>query len=901
MEKRLKITALLLASLLGNGLMPWQLSATADQSLRVAQATATTVTGELSEQSDRLNDGSFFERHPFEGEAGQVIRIDLTSEDFDPYLIVIGPDGNDIAQDDDGGNGTDARLTLTLPTTGTYQILANTYRPGATGSYILSWETVTGEAALQAETLQRAEALNQQVLQLYQAGRYGEAIPIAEEALRIRRDLLPENHPDVAQSLHNLAETYRNQGRYREAEPLFQEALRIRRAVFGDSHVAVASVLSNFGLLYIDQGRHQEAEPLFQEALTIRRNVLGEDHRDTANSLHNLAGLYQEQGRYREAETLYGQALAILRNVLGPSHPAVATTLQTLGGLYQQQCRYEEAQSTLLESLRIRRDQLREGHPSVANSLNALARLYQEQGRYGEAAPLYEEALRISRAAFGEENPAVAAIFNNLALLYRAQGDYEAAEPLYQQAIEIYQNSGATSELATSFNNLALLYRIQGEYEAAEPLYQQAIEIYQGIFGDLHPDVASSLNNLAHLYTVQARYQEAESLHLQALEIRQNLHADLHPDVAQSLNNLAYLYAIQGRYQEAEPLYKQALTIRQETQGEYHPNVADSFNNLAGLYWAQDDIPNAIDYLARGLEVEEANLSLNLASLNDAQRQTYAATITASQDWAIALHLQSAPDNHRVAELALLTLLRRKGRLLDVSVNSLQTLRQNLTPADRQVLDAFTAARQQLATLSFNPPSALVPAQYREELTRLETEANRLETELARRSTVFQAELQPIALDTVQAQIPRHTVLVEYVRYYPDHPRKAQNPIGVDRYAAYLLFPDGRMTAVDLGQADEIDAAVLTLAAGLEDSGQQIGVIHQRARTLHDLVMAPLRHHLDDQTHLLISPDSLLNQIPFEALRSEQGRYLITDFEISYLNQGKRKKKEPIMCWGAPR
>ena len=53
--------------------------------------------------------------------------------------------------------------------------------------------------------------------------------------------------------------------------------------------------------------------------------------------------------------------------------------------------------------------------------------------------------------------------------------------------------------------------------------------------------------------------------------------------------------------------------------------------------------------------------------------------------------------------MALTTLLRRKGRILEAGVDSLQRLRQNLSPADQQLLDDLTAMRQQLAALTFNP------------------------------------------------------------------------------------------------------------------------------------------------------------------------------------------------------
>jgi tetratricopeptide (TPR) repeat protein len=69
--------------------------------------------------------------------------------------------------------------------------------------------------------------LNKRVLELYRAGRYSDAIQIAQRVLAIFKKALGRDHPDVAQSLNNLAELYRFQGRYADAEPLYRRSLAI--------------------------------------------------------------------------------------------------------------------------------------------------------------------------------------------------------------------------------------------------------------------------------------------------------------------------------------------------------------------------------------------------------------------------------------------------------------------------------------------------------------------------------------------------------------------------------------------------------------------------------------------------------------------------------------------------
>jgi tetratricopeptide (TPR) repeat protein len=77
-------------------------------------------------------------------------------------------------------------------------------------------------AALPAQRLFEASALNKRAIELDNAGRYSDAEPLYKSALAMREKTLGPDHPDVAVSLNNVAVLYRRQGRYAEAEPLFK-------------------------------------------------------------------------------------------------------------------------------------------------------------------------------------------------------------------------------------------------------------------------------------------------------------------------------------------------------------------------------------------------------------------------------------------------------------------------------------------------------------------------------------------------------------------------------------------------------------------------------------------------------------------------------------------------------
>ncbi|WP_228038028.1 trypsin-like peptidase domain-containing protein [Nodosilinea sp. LEGE 06152] len=103
-----------------------------------AIAAGAVVQGRLDDSSNVLPDGSFYNPYRFEGQAGQTITIDMSSQDVDSYLILLAPDRDDFSiQDDDSGGSLNARISTQLPYTGSYLILANTVSQGEAGSYQL--------------------------------------------------------------------------------------------------------------------------------------------------------------------------------------------------------------------------------------------------------------------------------------------------------------------------------------------------------------------------------------------------------------------------------------------------------------------------------------------------------------------------------------------------------------------------------------------------------------------------------------------------------------------------------------------------------------------------------------------------------------------------------------------
>jgi CHAT domain-containing protein/tetratricopeptide (TPR) repeat protein len=403
-------------------------------------------------------------------------------------------------------------------------------------------------------------ALNLRISELYRAGKYAEAIPLAERSLELTSSQKGQDHLDTATRMGWLAALYRSQGRYIDAETLYKRRLALREKALGPDHPDVGTSLGGLAELYRSQGRYAEAEPLYKRSLALREKALGPDHPEVGTSLNNLALLYRNQGRNAAAESLYKRALSIYEKTMGPDHELLGT------------------------------------------ALNNLADLYQSQGRYDEAEPLYKRDLAIAEKALGPDHPHVGTSLNNLAELYRSQGRDAEAEPLFRRNVAIREKALGPDhpEVGTSLNNLADLYRSQGRFAEAEPLHKRALAIVEKALGPDHPEVGTSLNNLAQLYRSQGRNAEAERLYIRALTVYEKALGPDHPLIGTALNNLALLYRSERRYAEAEPLYKRDLAVAEKALGSDHPDVGTSLSNLAELSIIRLDWGGAADFLRRG-------------------------------------------------------------------------------------------------------------------------------------------------------------------------------------------------------------------------------------------------------------------------------------------------------------
>ncbi|HRI28663.1 MAG TPA: tetratricopeptide repeat protein [Chitinophagales bacterium] len=369
------------------------------------------------------------------------------------------------------------------------------------------WEGVVKSVNLQSDCLRRS-------------GNYDEAMSKAEYALQICLAKFGEQHPDTANSYHNLGLCFYSKGEYEQAIHYYQLSLHIRLATLGEQHPETAKSYNNLGNLHFSKGNYNQTISLYKKALDIRLTTIGEQHSDTANNYNNLGSCYYAKGDYDQAITYQQKALAMLLAILDKQNLDTASCYNNMGLCYYAKSDFNQAMTYQQQALNIRLTSIGEQHPHTTESYNNLGICYYAMGDYNQAITLWQQSLSIRLVILGEQSPSTANNYNNLGVCYIDIGDFEQAIRYLQQALTIRLAALGEQHLSTamSYTNLGYCLTKKGAYYEAINYHQKASDIYLKLFGKLHPDAASNYGAFAQCYQAQAQYRQALHYYGQALQ-----------------------------------------------------------------------------------------------------------------------------------------------------------------------------------------------------------------------------------------------------------------------------------------------------------------------------------------------------------------------------------------------
>ncbi|MEO5338915.1 MAG: tetratricopeptide repeat protein [Magnetococcus sp. MYC-9] len=374
-----------------------------------------------------------------------------------------------------------------------------------------------------------AEPLLQEALRHHQGGRPQEAEPLYRQLLAL--------HPDHAQALYLLGETFYQRGQAETAaewiakavaaapdQPFYSHNLGIVCAQLGRLEQAVTcfqrvlalqpqhvEALCQLGVCLRQQGQRENAILCYRQAIALQPTL-----HDAHNSLGNLL---QAQGEVEEAIACYRKAVELY-----PNHYNACTNL---GNALTDQGKIAEAEACYQKALQIQ--------PTLCEAHNGLGNALQKAGRLDEALACFQKATAI--------DPTYYRAYHNQGLTLQLQGKPEQAVLCYQQAIALQ------SQAPESHHDLGRALAQLGRSEEAIASFRQALA--------QQPAFHHALTGLGGVLRELNRLEEAKACYQQALR--------LHPDDTNALCNLAVILAEQEQWPASIAHYQQAAELAPDT------------------------------------------------------------------------------------------------------------------------------------------------------------------------------------------------------------------------------------------------------------------------------------------------------------------------------------------------
>jgi CHAT domain-containing protein len=226
----------------------------------------------------------------------------------------------------------------------------------------------------------------------------------------------------------------------------------------------------------------------------------------------------------------------------------------------------------------------------------------------------------------------------------------------------------------------------------------------------------------------------------------------------------------------------------------------------------------------------------------------------------------------------------------------LRRLRQALLGAGKpdavKLFDDLVRATAQLAALSRTAPDPDDPGKLTHQVERASAEVERLETALAESSAAFREQRQQAqrSPEEVRAALPAGTVLIDLLDYWDFDPRRHNETDGdwehddgnQRRIIAFVSRPDRpQVEAIDLGPTW---ASAMAVNDWRKTYGRPWADGRDPATDLRRLLLDRLRPAWQGADIVLISPDGILNRLPWGALPGkDRGRYLIEEVALAII------------------
>jgi CHAT domain-containing protein/Tfp pilus assembly protein PilF len=545
----------------------------------------------------------------------------------------------------------------------------------------------------------------------------------------------------------------------------------------------------------------------------------------------------------------------------------------------------------------------------IPRPLNLIGMVHKAQGNYAEALDYYQRSLKLAEQV--GDKAVIPAVLNNVGLVLSGQGNYAQALESFQNSLVLSEQQGTKPTIARVLNNLGLVHFFQGNYAQALQYFQKGLTLKEQL--NDKAGILSGLNNIGLVHFTQGNYTQALEYYQRTLAVAEELGNK--EGLAGILVNIGETYGNQNNYELALKTYQRSLALAEELGAK--EAIAQALSHIGNAYYSQGKYEESLEFSARaGAVAKQIGSPQPLIEARTIEGKTYRSL--------------NRPDQARQAfQEAIDTIETVRGQLAGNEQQQEQFFENKLSPyqsmvelliTQNKISEALAYAERAKARMLLdvlrggrvNIAKAMT-AQEQERERKFNNDLVSINNQISREGSRSQPD--PSSLANLKGQLQKARLDYEafQTNLYAAHPElKAQRgqaqPVTVEEIAA--LLPDARSALLEYVVTDEkvylfvstrtseADQSKLDLKAylleikrkdlieGAERFRKQLAArdlgFRDAARALYDLLLKPAQTQINGKTTLVVVPDEVLWELPFQALQSAQNRFLLEDHAVSY-------------------
>jgi len=723
--------------------------------------------------------------------------------------------------------------------------------------------------------------------------------------------------------------------------PLFSPATELNSQTenFSQQHPLIRQ-----GEILLREGQYQQSIEQFTKYL---KSSMAEDH-STLACYWNLGILFWNIDQLDESEKYFRQANKVGVALGLPKERQECETALKIHKSYLQAIEWRN-KSNLSESNKSFKeaDDLAKSIKSDAHELKILRTwsvTYLGDIRHNNFLDLNKQARQLARSL--KHKAEILKLLKNIGSFYLLKDDYSYALSFFFQALDSAQGKQDDKDTTFCLSNIALLYSILGDDEKSIAYYSETLKILKTL-GHL-ANYLASLNNLGLSYQrlyqttgIAEYYARAIKLYQESLNSAQKLHDEFFENV--SLAQIGNAYSDLKRYDEALKFLQSALELAQKRKDSaLLPSLMTSIGmvhlNKANCLKAESYFSRALDEARKAHSDPLMMWPFYGLGLCKERSGDYGQAISNYDE---CLRIFDKIGSKIVDDINRAGYSQDKAeiyqKLINLYYSLFQKTRSNIfereifSVAEKGKARSFVEYLERLGVRSSAPVAGkTIPeeeklktsrldilrklsesgldiekkSQLEMQLRRIDDQASILSTNEFLQTETAEIPAKSVTLDAVQKKLLKSdTALIEYI-------------LGNER--SFLIFiSSASYKVIELPPQDKITNMLTGFLRYLEDSGMNPTTGTAAARRLYKELFSPVESLIPKSvTNLIIVPDGILFDLPFETLVCNQDKksradYLMNHYFLSYAPSAsayfyllKRPKpasyRKDLLAFGAP-